>query len=105
MPFSNTDVTHIPGPVDKVFTGPVTLIEGFLVCPPGLPVIVDIVETEWYGRITFVANLMWPDSQPGMAWVIQDRDFWLYVLDIRALDGGKIPLLIEEVASTFSFTE
>ncbi len=69
------------------------------------PMILDVAETEWHGRTTFACTLKWPDGQPGVAWVVQDKDFWLYVLDIRALSGGEIPRLIEEVASTFEFID
>jgi hypothetical protein len=94
-----------PGPTENLlFSNAVTMLEATFP-DSGSPVMVDIVESEWHGRVTFVANLIWPDSQPGMAWVVQDADYWLYILDIRTLDGEKIPPLIEEVASTFSFTE
>ena len=94
-----------PGPTENLLlSNAVTMLEAtFPADNP--PVIADVAETEWYGRMTFVVNLVWPDGEPGVAWIVQDTDYWLYVLEIHALQGGKIPTLIEEVASTFRFTD
>ena len=71
------------------------------------PDVLSVEQTEWQGRTAFLFQEMWPDRSggPSEAWVIQDGDFWLYVLRVRALDGDTIPALMREVGATFAFVE
>lgn len=94
-----------PGPTENLLmSNAVTMLEATFPSDDP-PLIIDVAETQWYERVTYVFNLQWADAQPGLAWVVQDEDFWLYVLDVHVLNGGEIPTLIEEVAGTFKFID
>lgn len=66
-----------------------------------------IEQTEWQERTAFLFHEQWPGSQGGAAeaWVIQDKNFWLYVLRVRAVGGETIPPLMREIGATFTFDE
>jgi hypothetical protein len=94
-----------PGPTEELLlNNAITMLEAtFPEQTP--PAIIDVTEAEWFGRTTFVASLLWSDARPGVAWIVQDNDYWLYVLEIHALQGTIISPFFEEVAATFGFVE
>lgn len=71
------------------------------------PSISEVVETTWQDRPAFQFPEVWPgpDGGEGQAWVIQDNDFWLYVLRVRTLNTMPQPSLHTQVAQTFAFKE
>ncbi|MDF1512800.1 MAG: hypothetical protein P1S60_03210 [Anaerolineae bacterium] len=94
-----------PGPTEELLmSNAVTMLEATFP-EQDAPAIADVAESTWYGRTTFVCDLVYPEGQSGVAWVVQDQDFWLYVLAIRSHTAGDIPILLQEVAGTFSFAD
>lgn len=71
------------------------------------PEILSVEEREWQERTAFFFKEMWPGDAggPAEAWVIQDENFWLYVLRVRATGGDAIPTLMRDVGATFTFGE
>ena len=71
------------------------------------PAVLNVEEGEWQGRTAFFFREMWPGREGGAseAWVIQDEDFWLYVLRVRTVGGDAIPSLMHDVSGTFAFVE
>ena len=71
------------------------------------PRVLSIEERTWQGRTAFLFKEMWPGHEggPAEAWVIQDEDFWLYVLRVRAVGDDAIPPLLRDVGATFAFVE
>lgn len=69
------------------------------------PTPTEVFETTWQDRQAFEFPENWPggDGGPGVAWVIQGEDEWLYILRVRATGGDAIPLLHLQVAETFGF--
>ncbi len=94
-----------PGPTEPLLlNNAVVMLEA--THDPDVPPEAELVEeTEWHGRTAFLFQEQWPGNQggPAEAWVIQGKNFWLYVLRIRAVGTETIPSLIDEVAATFAF--
>jgi hypothetical protein len=72
-----------------------------------MPALSEALPTEWQGRPGFEFPEVWPgvDGGLGRAWVIQDTNYWLYVLRVRGVATEQLPVLHEEIAKTFSFVE
>jgi hypothetical protein len=71
------------------------------------PEVPDVQEIQPGGQPGFLFQEVWPGGEggPGKALVIQGPDAWLYLVRARALDGDKIPSLVNQVWSTFAFVE
>lgn len=69
------------------------------------PAPVAFIETEWQGQPAFEFSETWPgsDGGPGLAWVIQAPDDWLYILRVRGVGVEELPQIHRQVAETFSF--
>ena len=65
----------------------------------------DVEETDWQGHTAFLFRESLPGSEGGAAesLVVQGPDYWLYLLQMRALGGESIPPLLRQVRETFSF--
>jgi len=93
-----------PGPAEPFqYQSAIVLLEA--THPPGEPpTIRDFQETQWGERPALYFEENWPSftGGPAEAWVIQGRDYWLYVLRIRSTEGDAIPTLLREVGATFT---
>jgi hypothetical protein len=71
------------------------------------PDVLSVEEMEWHGHTAFRFFEDWPgmDGGPAEAMVVQGPDRWLYVLRMRATDGGSIPQLLRLVGETFVLAE
>ena len=71
------------------------------------PSLSEALPIEWLGRPGFEFPEVWPapNGGPGRVWVIQDNDYWLYVLRVRGVGTDAIPALHEEIVKTFAFVE
>ena len=71
------------------------------------PAVANVEEGELQGRTAFFFQETWPgyDGGPAEALVVQDDDFWLYVLRIRSVGGDAIPVLMQDVGETFAFVD
>ncbi|HOU12058.1 MAG TPA: hypothetical protein PKZ84_03000 [Anaerolineae bacterium] len=96
-----------PGPTEALlFNTAIVMLEA--THDPEAPPEVELVEeTKWQGRTAFHFQEQWPGSAggPAAAWVIQGKNYWLYVLRIRAVGTDAIPTLMQEIAATFAFDE
>lgn len=94
-----------PGPTEPLLlNNAVVMLEA--THDPDAPLETHFVEeTKWHGRTAFVFQEQWPGRAggPAEAWVIQDVNFWLYVLRVRAVGTEIIPTLMQEIAATFAF--
>jgi hypothetical protein len=67
----------------------------------GLP---QVEPVEWGGQPGFRFREEWSDG-PGEAVVVQGPDRWLYLIRVRAFDGGPISPLLRQVQATFRLVE
>jgi len=67
----------------------------------------DVEETDWQGQTAFLFRESLPGSEGGPveSLVVQGPDYWLYVLQVRALGGESIPPLLRQVGETLTFVE
>ncbi len=94
-----------PGPTEALlYNNAIVMLEATH-DPESPPEAQLVEETKWQGRTTFHFQEQWPGSAggPAEAWVIQDKNFWLYVLRARAVGTDAIPALMQEIAATFAF--
>ncbi len=96
-----------PGPTEALLLNNAVVMLEATHDPEAPPEAQLVEETAWQGRMAFRFQEQWPGSNggPAEAWVIQDKNYWLYVLRTRAVGTETIPALIEEIAATFAFSE
>lgn len=95
-----------PGPAEPLlFNTALVMLEATF----GLhaPAVQNVEEMAWQGRTAFLFHEDWAGAEggPGEALVVQGPDRWLYVLRVRALDGGEIPVWLRMVRETFTFAQ
>jgi len=94
-----------PGPVEPLLLNNAVVMLETTRDPGGLPSMLDVEETEWQGQMAFLFHEDVPGSEGGAAeeLVVQGPDYWLYVLQVRALGSETIPPLLRQVWNTFTF--
>ena len=94
-----------PGPAEPLLLNNAIVILEATHDPDQPPAISSIEETEWQGQTAFLFHEDWSEmgGGPSEAWVIQGPNRWLYVLRVRAMGDGDIPLLFHQVRDTFTF--
>ncbi|HOT91504.1 MAG TPA: hypothetical protein PLJ78_12920 [Anaerolineae bacterium] len=96
-----------PGPVEPLLLNNAVVMLEATYDPESPPQAQLVEETKWQERTTFRFQEQWPgkDGGPATAWVIQGKNYWLYVLRARAVGTEAVPMLMQEIAATFAFTE
>lgn len=96
-----------PGPTEPLLLNNAVVMLEATHDPDASPETQFVEETEWRGQIAFLFQEQWPGRQGGPAktWVIQGKNYWLYVLRTRAVGVEPIPPLMEQIAATFAFDE
>jgi hypothetical protein len=98
-----------PGPVEPLLLNNAVVMLEATHDPDAPPRVLDIEEMEWQGQTAFLFREEWPTglagagAGPAEALVVQGPDHWLYVLRIRAIEGGSIPSLLRQIRDTFTF--
>lgn len=68
------------------------------------PVVAGAEAVTWQAQSAYRFEERWGGaSSLGVVWVIQDDRDWLYLLRLRPVDDGPIPVLVQEVAETLAF--
>lgn len=96
-----------PGPSEPLLLNTAVVMLETTHDPVAPPWVFDVEETEWGGRTAFLFHEDWPRAGggPAEALVVQDSDYQLYVLRVRARGGETIPTLLRQVWETFAFVE
>jgi hypothetical protein len=96
-----------PGPTEPLLLNNAVVMLEATHDPDAPPAAELAEETEWQGQTAFLFQEQWSGRQGGPAkvWVIQGPNYWLYVLRIRAVGAETIPVLMQEIAATFTFDE
>ncbi len=97
----------VPGPTEKLqFQNALVVLEAtYDAYQPAVPVAYED-DLLWQDRPAIRFEETWTSKSgehPGVAWVIQGPNRWLYVLRVRALEGPAIPWLVEQVSNSFRF--
>jgi hypothetical protein len=96
-----------PGPVEPLlFSNAIVMLEATR-GPQGLSRVPEAEEIEWLGHTAFLFREDLPGAEggPSESMVVQGPDYWLYLLQVRALGGETIPPLLREVWETFTFVD
>ena len=93
-----------PGPIEPLLLSNAVVMLEATRNSDGQPRVLDVEETEWQGQTAFLFYEDTPGSEGGLAeaLVVQGPDYWLYVLQVRALGGETIPPLLRQVWETFT---
>jgi len=72
-----------------------------------MPLAFEVEDALWQDRTAFLFLEEWPEEQgrAAKAWVLQDANYWLYVLRVKGAGGDTIPQILSQTAETFAFVE
>ncbi|GAG20068.1 unnamed protein product, partial [marine sediment metagenome] len=96
-----------PGPTEELLLNNAVVMLEATHDAENPPEVLSVEQTEWQSRTAFLFRETWPGYKggPSEVWVIQDEDFWLYVLRVRAVGGESIHTLVREVGATLTFVD
>jgi hypothetical protein len=96
-----------PGPAELLLLNTALVMLEATHNPDEPPDVLSVEETEWQGHTAFLFLEDWQgmDGGPAEAIVVQGPDRWLYVLRMRATDGGSVPRILRQVRETFVLAE
>ena len=96
-----------PGPAEPLLLNNALVMLEATHNPDEPPDVLSAEETEWQGQTAFRFLEDWSgvDGGPAEAIVMQGPDRWLYVLRMRATEGGSIPQILRQVEETFVLAE
>ncbi len=95
-----------PGPTEALLLNNAVVMLEATHDPTAPPEVLDGEEIKWQDRAAFHFRERWPGKSggPSEAWVIQDKNFWLYVLRVRAVGMETIPSFMQEIAAKFALS-
>lgn len=99
-----------PGPTEPLLLNNAVVMLEATHDPAQTPRVSGVKAMEWQGQTAFLFSEEWPyppgsKNCPAEALVVQGRDFWLYVLRVRALQARAIPPLLRQVWGTFTLNK
>jgi len=96
-----------PGPVEPLLLSNAVVMLEATRGLQGLARVPVAEEIAWQGQTAFLFREDLPGAEggPSESMVVQGPDYWLYLLQVRALGGETIPPLLREVWETFTFVD